>query len=50
MFSRGIDSQAADQNGVFYQDLTTDAYRLDHLQQQLISQINSAHPVTKGAS
>jgi ATP-dependent exoDNAse (exonuclease V) beta subunit len=50
VFSRGIDSQTADQNGVFYQDLTTDAYRLDHLEQQLISQIKSTHAVIRGAS
>ncbi len=50
VFSRGIDSQTNDQNGVFYQNLTTDSYHLNHLEQQLISRIGAIHHVSRGAS
>ncbi len=42
LFSRGIDSDKGDQNGVFYQDLTVREYSVENLRSQLIDTIESA--------
>ncbi|MCX7553488.1 UvrD-helicase domain-containing protein [Marinicella sp. S1101] len=49
LFSRGIDSHSSDQNGVFYQDLSTDAFNLEHLEQQLMSEIKATSQSTMSA-
>ncbi|VAW48387.1 hypothetical protein MNBD_GAMMA02-196, partial [hydrothermal vent metagenome] len=44
------DSDAEDQNGVFYQDLTTDEFNLTQLEERLISKIQSTTLAMKGGS
>ncbi len=48
LFSRGIDSISGNQDGVFYEDLTTDEYSLTHLETQLIKNIQSIGDEQKG--
>ena len=43
LFSRGIDCEANDQDGVFYQDLNTGEFELEQLQRALLQQINQLH-------
>ena len=43
LFSRGIDCEASDQDGIFYQDLSTGEFEIEPLQRALHEQINQSH-------
>ena len=43
LFSRGIDSEANDQDGIFYQDLSTGEFEIEPLRRALHEQINQSH-------